>query len=279
MFSSLGLGHLTGAGKIVAIVAVAVVAHVIVRLIAKARRHFSSRVRSNRTKTFAGLSSSLLVFGIYFVAVGIVIQELGVSVGTYIASASVIGIAVGFGTQNIVQDVINGFTIIMTNLFKVGDMVEISGQVGIVKEVSMRFVILQNPMGANVYIPTRTVTNVINYPKGYVRCLVDITVEDESLSDQYRSIITRLANGFVEQFAGILRADPEIEDVKTVSSGKHFIRVKFRIWPGRGGPIEVSFKQDVLNAIKVIQTNADANSIAVNYEILSAGVNLSKRSR
>lgn len=69
-----------------------------------------------------------------------------------------------------------------------------------------------------------------------------------------------------EQFTGILIAEPEIEAIRTVSSGKHYVRIKFRIWPGKGSAIETTFKQDVLEILKTFDPSADATDISVNYE-------------
>jgi len=260
--------NLTGSAKIIALIVLAVSGHIFVKIVQWIRFHFFKSQQSNRRKTIASLTSSIFIFSIYFITIGITLQELGVSLGTYIASASVIGIAVGFGTQNVVQDVINGLTILLTNLFTLDDMVEISGQTGIVKEMGMRFVVLQSPMGAKIYIPTRTVTNVINYPRGYIRCLVDISLYSKDELEAFENnFLSKAVISFTEQFPGILRAPPEIQNIKTVSSGKHYIRIKFRIWPGRGLPIETSFKKDVVDSLKTINADITDSAVSVNYEV------------
>lgn len=75
-----------------------------------------------------------------------------------------------------VQDVVTGLTVILTDLFQLGDLVEISGQTELVQSITMRFTILLSPLGPQVYIPNRTLANVIVYPRGYVRCYADITL-------------------------------------------------------------------------------------------------------
>lgn len=262
------LNNLNGYEKILALLVFAIVAHVAARVIRFLGLHLSTSKQSDRAKTIFSLFVSVVVFSIYFVVFGIILKELGVPLSTYIASASVVGIAVGFGTQNLVQDMINGITIIMTDLFTVGDMVEISGQTGIVQEVTMRFVVLLNPMGAKVYIPTRTVTNVINYPRGYVRCLVDIRLSNKSALITFReTILENSVESFRRQFSGIFIAEPEIEPLRETASGRYFIRIKFRIWPARGGPIETTFRQDILDSLQAIDATVSAAAISVNYEI------------
>ena len=65
-------------------------------------------------------------------------------------------------------------TQVFSNLIDIGDMVEIGGQTGIIRSIGMRFTVLENSMKAEVFIPNRSITNVINYPRGYVRCLIDV---------------------------------------------------------------------------------------------------------
>ncbi len=101
-------------------------------------------------RSLAGLLTSVAIFVLYFAAVGLVLKEFGVSLTAYLASASVLGLAIGFGSQGLVQDVVTGLTLIFSDLVNVDDMVEISGQTGIVQTIGMRFLVLKNQLGAEV---------------------------------------------------------------------------------------------------------------------------------
>jgi small conductance mechanosensitive channel len=205
---------------------------------------------------------------IYFSAFGLILKELGVSVTAYLASASVIGLAVAFGSQGLVQDVVTGLTLIFSNLFDVDDMVEISGQTGIIRSIGMRFTVLENALGAEVFVPNRSITNVVNYPRGYVRCIVDVILSGNlETRKQIEQAVEKAMNSASEQFAGILTAPPSIEGVKKTSSGREFIRTKFRIWPGRGLPIETTFKQDLLQMLKLLDPNYRDWMVTVSYEV------------
>ena len=164
--------------RIALIVGAAIAVHLLVILTRKGVRYLlaEERLAHAKLRSVVTLASSTLVFALYFLTVGFVLRELGVSLTAYLASASVIGLAVGFGSQGIVQDVVMGLTFIFSDVLDVGDLVEVGGQTGIVKGISMRFVELENALGARVFVPNRTINNVINYPKGYIRCLVDVTL-------------------------------------------------------------------------------------------------------
>ena len=224
--------------------------------------------RLSKARTITTLVSSVTVFLLYFGAVGFALNELGISVTAYVASASIIGLAVAFGSQGMVQDIVMGLTIIFSDLFDVGDMVEVGGQTGIVRRLGMRFTVLVNAFGSRVYIPNRSIGNVINYARGYVRCIADITLSsDEGLAEKMEERIRRIATGFGEQFPGILITPPDYEGRHATASGRRFLRVKFRIWPGRGAAIENEFRKEVLDSLKRLDESYADWMIAVNYEV------------
>ena len=151
--------------------------------------------RVSKIRTIASLVTSMLIFVLYFLAIGLIARETGISLKAYLASASVLGLAIGFGSQGLVQDVVTGVTLVFADLFDVGDMVEISGQTGIVRGVGMRFTVIENPLGAMVYIPNRTIGNVVNYPRGYVRGLVDVTLPpDAELGDRMEALVGEIVS-------------------------------------------------------------------------------------
>ncbi len=120
------------------IVGVAIAAHLATVLIRLSNGRFlRSRLHSEaKARTITGFVTSLVVFGIYFAAVGFILSELGIALTTYLASASVIGLAVSFGSQ------------------------------GIVESVGMRFTVLINSSGTRVFVPNRAIASVINHLKG-----------------------------------------------------------------------------------------------------------------
>jgi small conductance mechanosensitive channel len=256
--------------RIALIVGAAVGVHLLVILTRKGVRYLlaEERLAHAKLRSVVTLASSTLVFALYFLAVGFVLRELGVSLTAYLASASVIGLAVGFGSQGIVQDVVMGLTFIFSDVLDVGDLVEVGGQTGIVKGISMRFVELENALGARVFVPNRTINNVINYPKGYIRCLVDVTLTgSDDTRTRMLELTQTLMRGFYDQFPGILLTQPSIEGRFSTASGKEYLRVKFRIWPNRGQPIETTFVKELIADLKAMESTYQDWMIAVFYEV------------
>jgi small-conductance mechanosensitive channel len=246
-------------------------------------RHLSVRFKSlatrsklSKPRTIASLATSAIVFVLYFIAFGLILKEVGISLKAYLASASIMGLAIGFGSQGLVQDVVNGLTIVFSGLFNVGDMVEISGQSGIVRGFGMRFTVIENSLGARVYIPNRTITNVVRYPRGYVRGVADISLPgDPAIGKQAEERVTSIVQGIFEQLPGVLMAPPSVEGrVKTIS-GKEFLRIEFRTWPGRGSPVETALKQEIAYALRALDRNYQDWMVTVNYEVEKKLVTLS----
>lgn len=237
-----------------------------------------SHRRFAKLRTIATLATSVTVFILYFLAFGLILRELGVSLTAYLASASVVGLAIGFGSQGVVQDVVTGITLIFSDLVDVGDLVEISGQTGIVRGITMRFIELRNAMGASVFVPNRTINNVVNYPSGYVRCIVDVTLPG---TDEQKAIATETATKLMaatrEQFPGILITDPSVEGRIVLGSGKEILRIKFRIWPNRGQPIESVFVQEMTAELRRLDPGYQTWMIPVTYEVERREVRRSAR--
>ena len=257
--------------RIMVILAIAGGAHLLVLLVRRlGQRVMTSAVSSSisKVRTVTSLSVSIAVFAMYFVAVGLVLKEFGISLTAYFASATIIGLAVGFGSQGLVQDVVTGLTVVFSDLFDLGDMVEIAGQTGIVQQIGIRFTVLINFMGAEVFIPNRTIANVVKYERGYVRAIADInllgdSVKAKEIEDRVRSIV----EATYEQFPGILMTPPTIEGRFKTSSGKEFLRVKFRVWPGQGGPLEAGFKREVVESLKSIDPAYSDWMVVLTYEV------------
>ncbi len=145
-----------------------------------------------RAETLSGIMS--LTFSLVVLAVGgmVVLGELGVSMGPIIASAGILGLAIGFGAQNLVQDLISGFFFLLEDQIRVGDVVETAGKSGLVEQVTLRMIILRDLAGNVHYVRNGKVDIVTNMSKEYSRYVFDIRVayhEDlDEVMDQIRRV-------------------------------------------------------------------------------------------
>lgn len=262
--------------RLAAFAGIAVATHLVVILVRQivSQAFLAQRVRRHqKLRSIATLTTSALVFTLYFLAIGLILREFGVSLTVYLASASVVGLAIGFGSQGIVQDVVTGLTFIFSDLIDVGDLVEVSGQTGFVKAITMRFVELEDAMGASVFIPNRTINNVRNYPRGYIRCIVDITLRgDDANRDAIESAALRLMKLVHQQFPRICITEPSSEGRIMFDAGKDILRIKFRIWPAREKPIETTFYQQLVAEITRIDKEYQPWMVSISYEVEKAAV-------
>ncbi len=257
--------------RILIIIMVAAGAHLLVMV----TRHLGNKVLSYRytltlsmVRTVLSFFISTLIFVMYFVALGLILKEFGISLTAYFASASVIALAVGFGLQGLVQDVVTGLTIVFSKLFYLGDMVEIAGQTGIVKNFGVRFTVLVNYMGAEIFIPNRTINNVVNYPKGYIHGIAEIQLPfDRELTKSLEECVEKNMKANYERFPGIHIKAPSIEGKYRTVSEKEFLKIKFRIWPGQGATLENNFRRELIESLKTIDPNFSDWMIVLNYEV------------
>lgn len=129
-----------------------------------------------RERTLLVLLHNALTIAIIVVALMIVLSELGLNIGPLLASAGVIGLAIGFGAQKLVQDIITGIFIQLEGAIDVGDVVSVAGISGVVERLTIRSVSLRDSEGSYHVVPFSTVAAVTNYMRGHSFAVVDVTV-------------------------------------------------------------------------------------------------------
>jgi small-conductance mechanosensitive channel len=223
--------------------------------------------------TLIQLVSSAVTFVMYFIAIGLVLQELGVNLTGYLASASILALAVSFGSQGLVQDVVISLTLIFSDAMDAGDLVEIAGTVvvvGRVEEIGLRFTTIRNFYNQTVFIPNRTIANVSRFPGGGVFAYADVQVPAGADRDKVVQAVKNTANGMWAQFGAIVLSEPVIGPVETVPAGGwDFIRVHFKIWPGQGNLIETTFRQQIISAMKTFSPNYADWQVPVTYRAMT----------
>lgn len=252
--------------RILIIVAVAAGAHFIVLAIKKISQtiligrdksapnevsDFSKRYP--RAATIITILESSFTFIIYFLALGMILQEFNLSLRAYLASTTVIGLAIGFGSQGFVQDIVIGLTLIFSDLIKVGDVVEVSGQIGRVESIGLRFTVIINLHGQRIHLPNRNISTISHFRRGCIRAYIDFQLPDGATGKQLSQIIDPLAKSMYNQHRAIVMEEPANFGVQnTARGGWKYIRYKFNLWPGQGALIETNFRQMALAKIRAV---------------------------
>jgi small conductance mechanosensitive channel len=129
-----------------------------------------------RASTLSQVTNVVLRIVIFAVAVMMILGAVGIEIGPIIAAAGVAGVAIGFGAQHIVQDVISGFFILLDDQIRVGDVVEAAGKSGLVERIDLRITVLRDLSGNVHFIRNGTITAVTNMTREYSRYVFDIGV-------------------------------------------------------------------------------------------------------
>lgn len=223
------------------------------------------RHRKNRARTLHSLVLNCVKYFIYFTAAGTILSEMGINYTTYIASLSVIGLAIGFGSQSLVQDVVTGFFVIFEEQFDVGDMVELGGQTGIVQEIGLRSTRLRNYLGQIVVIPNRNITTVANYSRGAQRTYVDVQVESEEAARRAMPILEQLGNEMMKQYGGVVLGPIRATGPTVLATGEVFVRLHLSIWPGQTWVVENQLVPRVKERLAAAEVPIVSDRVAVYH--------------
>lgn len=267
--------------RLLAIAGIAVIAHGIVKLLQlfgawvltpsespAVARDLIQR-RDPKVATITGLVVSALTFTIYFVALGFALRELTpITIGQYFASATVIGLAVGFGTQGLVQDVVTGLTLIFSDALDIGDVVEVSGQVGRIEKIGLRFTTLTNFVGQTVFIPNRNIAVIGRYRTGYARAFLDVQIPADADEARVVEVIERISRAFRAQYGAVVVGEPRVHAVQQAGdAGWRYVRTRFRIWPGQQALIDGALRQRAIAAMKELDPTFADWMATVTYRI------------
>ncbi len=151
----------------------------IIRKIFKIKLKGPIRKEERREQTLLKLLENTLSYVIYFSAILSILQEFNIDVKGLLAGAGVLGLAVGFGAQSLVKDVISGFFILFEDQFSVGDYVKIGTAEGKVEEIGLRTTKIKNFTGELFILPNGTITQVVNYSLKNSLAIVDVTIPFE----------------------------------------------------------------------------------------------------
>jgi moderate conductance mechanosensitive channel len=182
--------------------------------------------RAQRAETVGSLLASVASFGIWTLAGLMALGTLGLDLGPLIAGAGIVGVAVGFGSQNLVRDFISGIFMLMEDQYGVGDVVDAGPATGTVEGVGLRTTRLRDVNGTLWHIPNGEIRRVGNRSQGWARALVDVEVAYSTDLDDATRTIERVAHELWtdERWAPKILEEPEVWGVEEL--GPDGIRVR-----------------------------------------------------
>lgn len=197
--------------------------------ISKARTR-GAQMREQQTRTMAGLLYSV---GVAFILVGAILTalpELGFNVTPVEATAAVASLALGFGAQNLVRDLINGFFIVFEDQFVVGDLIQANGETGRVEYLTIRRTVLRNASGAVVTIPNGQLGQLANLSRDWSQLFVDVTVPSDELVNVALVTLEKVVADFRndKEWSPALVDGPRVLGVESLALDGTVIRLQVR---------------------------------------------------
>lgn len=181
--------------------------------------------KSGRLRTLTSLIKSVVAYVLIFVFGVTLLRAIGVDVLPFITTASVIALAVGFGSQKLVRDVISGIFIVVDGLFVVGDMVTIAGSTGRVVELSMRVTRLVDLAGRTIIIPNGDIGTVTNLSKQPVEEPVDISLGPHVDLASVRPVVVKALRELYDTAPEGLKRPPQLVGVWSFGLAATVLRI------------------------------------------------------
>jgi small conductance mechanosensitive channel len=213
------------------IVGVLIIAFILTWLLKKLSLHlseFSNRLglptalRAQQLRTLSSVIYSVGLFVILFLAAMQILPLFGINMGPLLASAGVVGLAIGFGAQTLVRDFINGFFILVENQYDIGDTIRIAGVQGAVETMTLRRTVLRDDSGALHTVPSSQITVVSNLTRDWTQVALHVSVAYGADSDRVIGLLNEIGAEVANDpnFADKIVAKPEVPGIDKVSGAE-----------------------------------------------------------
>jgi len=178
------------------------------KAIGRLRRHMEQEAddaeQIKRLNTLARVARYVIVVVVTLVAAMLVLSEIGISIAPILATAGVLGIAIGFGAQSLVKDYFTGLFLLLENQVRQGDVIEVAGKGGLVEEMTLRYIRLRDYEGSVHYVPNGSIDTVTNRSRGFAYAVINVRVAYREAIDEVYALMHAVA--------AALRTDPDWAD-------------------------------------------------------------------
>ena len=216
------------------------------------RRHATTDLEwQRRATTLGGILTSLVTTAVGFIAILMLLRELSVDIVPILTGAGIAGLAIGFGAQNLVRDVISGFFLILEDQVRIGDLARINGVAGIVEQINLRTIVLRDVEGAVQMFPNGTISALANLSKSFAYAVVDLKID-------YREDVDRVIDAMREVGASMekdaiwspsLLGPLEVVGVVSLLDNAATVRVKFKTLPLNQGKVSNEMRRRLMKAL------------------------------
>ena len=212
----------------------------------------TERDRKKRVQTLDALVKTVINLTVWVIAGLMIISELGVNTGPLVASAGILGIALGFGAQSLVKDFVSGVFIIAENQYRIGDVVELGAITGTVEAITIRTTILRDQNGYVHHVPNGSITVTTNKTMDIGRINETLIVGKETDLEQLEHVINHVGEEISNssQFSKTIKEQPHFGGLNGFEKGGVIIKIYGETIPGEQWKIRAELYRQLLKACK-----------------------------
>lgn len=224
-----------------------------------ARIQSKSKGTDNRTKTLESLTKNIISYIYSFILIVTILELFDIKVTAILAGAGIVGLAVGFGAQGLVSDIVTGFFILLERQIDVGDEVTIGLVKGTVEVVGLKTLQVRDYDGSLHFIPNRQIATVSNHSRGTMRALVEIKLTQDDNFELITMVIQDICRKMAEENEDIVLG-PDILGIQDIGISDFTIRIVARTANGQQGYVERVLRQQIKLAIDEIRRQEAAKA-------------------
>ena len=224
--------------------------------------------RMQRARSMGDLLKSVITGVVVAVVVTMMLSELGYAIGPIIASAGIVGVALGFGAQNLVKDFLAGIFMIFEDQLGVGDVVDLGPASGTVEAVSLRVTRLRDVNGTVWYVRNGEILRVGNQSQNWARAVLDVTFPYREDVARVRAVLNDVAGDLWrdEDFEGVIIEEPEIWGVEAVTADQITMRVTLKTAPMEQWRVAREMRARIKARFDAEGIGTDTQTVVVNQE-------------
>jgi moderate conductance mechanosensitive channel len=202
-----------------------------------------------RARTLAGIFKGVAKVAIIIVSALTVMAQLYIPTAPLIASAGVVGLAISFGAQNLIRDVISGFFILLENQYKVGDVIRAAGVSGTVEDMNLRVTVLRDTDGAAHFIPNGEIKLVSNLAKEWSRAVINVGVAYTENTDRVLELLKEAGNELMKEsrWSSLILDSPQVLGIESLDQNQITIRILIKTRPLKQWEVGREFRRRVKN--------------------------------
>ncbi len=242
------------------VVVIAVLAWAIARSVAVAARRFEQRVahdggdaaeRTKRVQTLTRIGQKTATALLSGMAGLMILREFGADITPVLTGAGVAGVAVGFGAQTLVRDVISGFFLLLEDQVRVGDAAVVNGQFGLIEEINLRTLVLRDVEGAVHVFPNGEIKTLANRSKDFSFYVLDVPIHSDEDADAAIAVIRTVSAALAAEapYAQSVLAPLDVLGVDAFGSGHLVVRVRIKTLPQRQWDVGRELRKRVARAL------------------------------